>query len=49
VCGQVVRTQVRLHLDQASPQAAAVELADQDLVEEIARDLARVSLEERRV
>jgi hypothetical protein len=49
VGGQIVRTEVSLDLDQAPPQPAAVELADQEFVKEVARDLARVPLEERRV
>jgi len=49
VGGQVFRTEVGLDFDEPAPQHAAVKLADEDLVEQVARDNARISIEERRV
>ncbi len=45
--GEVVRTQVRLDLDQAAPPRLAVDLADQDLVQQVSRNDACVAFEKR--
>jgi hypothetical protein len=47
--GKVIRSEVGLDLDQATPQPLAIELANKDLAEEVSRDNGGLSVEERRV
>jgi hypothetical protein len=47
VGGEVIRSEVRLDLDQASPQHLAVALPNEELAEQLARDERGVALEER--
>jgi hypothetical protein len=47
--GKVIRSEVGLDLDQATPQTLAIELANKDLAEEVSRDNGGLSVEERRV
>src|SRR5712692_3823369 len=46
--GQVVRTEVSLDLDQSTPQLGAVDLAHEDLAQQVTLDGARVATEELR-
>ena len=49
VGGQVVRPEIRLDLDQPSPQTRPIDLADQQLAEQVARHDPRISFKERRL